>query len=225
MTNPAAIAAATDHAPASLRLPCRIGSASAATGPVSRDVAGPASTSSTMPAIVPDRTPVPGLRPVNDCRGIRMRLVVPRSCGARVGKIHRGQRGGRGFAAMLYAFERLGKLLPTIGGKIAVKVSEASPRVASGVGTAIFDHSSRDVRRRPPVTDAPGRRSRGCAAEVQSEMARGAARAAPRLPGPPWLVADAHLPPSDRLGANWLLTTGRCLLAAPCPLPVALLHP
>jgi len=31
--------------------------------------------------------------------------------------------------------------------------------------------------------------------------------------------------PSDRPGANWLFTSGRCLLAARAPLPVALLHP
>jgi len=56
-------------------------------------------------------------------------------------------------------------------------------------------------------------------------MVRGAAHAAPRLPGPSWPVADAHCLPSDRPGANWLFTSGRCLLAARAPLPVALLHP
>lgn len=50
-------------------------------------------------------------------------------------------------------------------------------------------------------------------------MVRGAALAAPR---PPWpLLAGGRCapPPSDRPVANWLLTSGRCLLAALCPCP------
>ena len=74
---------------------------------------------------------------------------------------------------------------------------------------------TRRIDGRMPVS---GRnRSRSRRGDGRDGSGRGLRRAPP--PRPSWPVADVHPPPSDRPGANWLPTAGRCLLAAPCPCP------